>query len=49
MRTYVKYTPYFTFSKEQTGNIITFTHFEDGDLSSETREYADSGDKSNDD
>ena len=29
------YTPYDTTSREQTGNIITFAHFEDGNLSSE--------------
>ena len=31
------YTPYATSSREQTGNIIPFTHFEEGDLLSETQ------------
>ena len=37
MRLSMSYTPYATFSKGKTGNIITFTHFEEGDLSSKTR------------
>ena len=53
MRTSVMYTPCATYSREQTGNIITFTQFEEGDLLSKTREYAESneniGEKSNDD
>ena len=36
MRPYVTYTPYATYSKEQTGDIITFAHFEEGNLLSET-------------
>ena len=36
------------FQKEQTGDIITFTWFEEGGLLSETWEDAESGDKSND-
>ena len=32
MRPAVSYTPYATSSKEKTGDIITFTHFEEGDL-----------------
>ena len=44
----VSYTPYATSSREQTGNINTFTQFEERDLLSETRENRESGDKSND-
>ena len=32
MRTTVTYTPYGTSSREQTGDIITFTHFEEGNI-----------------
>ena len=32
MRPDVSYTPYATSSREQTGNIITFTQFEEGNL-----------------
>ena len=46
MRPEVTYTPYDTSSKEQTGDIITFTHFEEGILLSETCEDAESGNKS---
>ena len=49
IRPTVTYTPYDTSSKEQTGDIITFTHFEEGNLSSETREDAENSKKSNDD
>ena len=42
----VTYTPYATSSKEQTSNIITFSQFEEGDLLSESRNNAESGDKS---
>ena len=45
----VTYTPFAASSKEQTGNIITFAHFEEGNLLSETRNDAESGDESNDD
>ena len=31
------YTPYVTYSKEQTGDIITFAKFEEGGIWSETR------------
>ena len=37
MRPAVTYTPYGTYSKEQTGNVITFAQFEEGDLLTETR------------
>ena len=45
----VSYTPYATPPKEQTGNIITFAHIEEGDLLSETRESTESGDKYDED
>ena len=48
MRLSVTYTTYAKSSKEQTGNIITFAHFEEGNLLSETREDAESGDESDD-
>ena len=35
MRTAVTYTPYATSSKEQTGDIITFAQFEEGNLINE--------------
>ena len=41
----VTYTPYATSSKEQTGNVIMFAQFEEGNLSSETRNDTESGDK----
>ena len=47
MCTAVTYTPYDTSSKEQTGNIITFTQFEEGNIFTETRNDAESGDESN--
>ena len=40
MRPEVTYKPYATFSKEQTGDIITFTQFEEGDLVSQPRNDA---------
>ena len=46
MRPAVTYTPYATSSKEQTGDIITFAQFEEGDLLSETRNDTESGDES---
>ena len=48
MHPYVTYTPYATYPKEQTGDIITFTQFEEGNLLSETNDDAESGDKSDD-
>ena len=42
----VTYTPYTTSSKEQTGDVITFTQFEEGNLLSETRNDTESGDES---
>ena len=48
MRTEVTYTPCATSSKKQTGDIITFTQFEEGNLLSKTSNDAESGDKSDD-
>ena len=45
----VSYTPYATPSEEQTGNIITFAPFEEGDSLSENRDEAESGDEPDDD
>ena len=44
MRPSVTYTPYATFSKEQTDDIFAFTQFEEGHLLSETRDDAEIGD-----
>ena len=46
MRLEVTYTPYGTSSKEQTGNVIKFVQFEEGNILTETRNDAESGDKS---
>ena len=46
MRPAGTYTPYATSSKEQTDNVITFAQFEEGDILSETRNDAESCDKS---
>ena len=46
MRTAVIYIPYDTSSEEQTGDIITFTPFEEEGLLSETCEDEESGDES---
>ena len=35
MRPAITYTPYATSSKEQIGDMITFSHFEEGNLSTE--------------
>ena len=48
MRTAVSYTPYDKSSKEQTGDIITFTHFEERNLLFETRDDIESGDEYDD-
>ena len=42
----VMYTPCATSSKEQTSNVITFVHFEEGEILTETRNDAENGDKS---
>ena len=45
----VTYTPCATYLREQTGDIITFAHFEERVLLSEARNDVNSGDKSNED
>ena len=42
----VTYTLYATSSKEKTGDVITFTQFEEGNLLTETSNDTESGDKS---
>ena len=42
----VTYTPYATSSEEQTGDVITFSQFEEGNILTETRNDAESGDES---
>ena len=49
MRPTVTYTPYATSSKDQTGNVITFAQFEEGDLITETRNDTESDGKSDSD
>ena len=46
MRPAVTYTPYAMSSKEQTGDVITFAQFEEGNLLSETHNDTESGDES---
>ena len=46
MRPTVTNTPYTTSSKEQTGDVITFAQFEEGNLLTETRNDTESGDES---
>ena len=45
MRPDVAYIPYATSSREQTGDIIKFTQFKEGDLLYETHENAEIGDE----
>ena len=45
MRTTVTYTPYATSSEEQTGDVITFAQFEEGNLITETRNNTESDDE----
>ena len=45
----VTYTPCAKSLREQTGDIITFAQFEEGDILSETRNNEESGEESNDD
>ena len=45
----VTYTPCLMSSREQTGNIITFTNFEEVNILTRTRSNAESDDESNDD
>ena len=46
VRPTVTYTPYATSSKEQTGDVITFAQFEEGNLVTETRNDTESDDES---
>ena len=46
MRPEVTYTPYAMSSKEQTGDVITFAQFEEGNILTETRNDTESGDES---
>ena len=46
MRPEVMYTPYATSSKEQTGGVIMFTQFEEGNILTETCNDTESGDES---
>ena len=46
MRPSVTYTPCDTYSREQTGDIITLTQFEEGSLLSETCNNTESSDES---
>ena len=45
MRPAVSYTPCAKYSKEKTGDIITFTQFEEGNLLPESHNYTESGNK----
>ena len=45
MRPEVTYTPYATSSKEQTGDVITFTQFEEGNILTKTFSDSGSGDE----
>ena len=46
MRLAVTYTPYATSSREQTDDVITFAYFEECNILTNTRNDAESGDKS---
>ena len=46
MRPEVTYTPYATSLKEQTSDVIMLAQFEEGNILTETSNYAESGDKS---
>ena len=46
MRPDVTYTPFAKFLREQTGDITTFTHFEEGNIWTKTRNNAESCDES---
>ena len=46
MRPEVTYTPYVTSSREQTGDVITFAHFEEGNIFTETCNNVESGNES---
>ena len=47
MRPEVTYTPYDTSSREQTGNIITFAQFKEGNILVKTCNDEENGDESN--
>ena len=47
MRPEVAYTPYDTYSKEKTGDVIMFAQFEEGNLLTENCNDTESGDESN--
>ena len=47
MRPTVTYTPYAMSSKEQTGDVIMFAQFEEGNVLTETSNDTESGDESN--
>ena len=49
MRPSVAYTHWATLSREQTGNIITLTQFEEGKILTKYRNDAEIGEKSDDD
>ena len=49
MCTDVTYTPCAMSLREQTGNVITFTQFEEWNILTKTRNDAESGEKSDDD
>ena len=49
MRPYVTYTPCDTSLREQTGDIITFTQFEEGDILTKSRNNAEISDESDED
>ena len=46
MRLTVTYTPYATYPKEKTGDVIKFAQFEEGNLLTETRNNTESSDES---
>ena len=46
MRTAVKYTPYATSSKEETGDVVTFTQFKEGNISTDTSNDAETVEES---
>ena len=48
MRLAVTYTPRAASLREQTGDIIMFKQFEEGNILTKTRNYAESGDESDD-
>ena len=49
MRLAVTYTPYVTSLKEQTGDVIAFAQYEEGNILNKTRNDAASGDESDND